>query len=355
AKASWRLLKSAIQKIHKQDASGLSYEELYRNAYNMVLHKHETMLYNGLEAVLTEHLVSVCQTVRSAAENGTKADFLPTLNNEWNKHRISMLMVRDILMYLDKQYVAKNEQVLTVYDLGLSLFRKHVIDQVQNKSFIQECLLESIAKERASELIDRSLVKDVLEMLMEVGVSSSAVYEGVFEAQFLQTSADHYSACSQEFLSQNDSVTYVRKVEKWLSDELGRVDAIMDKQTRSRLQLVVETETIAQHRTAIVGMDKGGVVNLIVEHRLAPLSELFRVLKRVPGGIEEIRDSLLDHLQSTGTKLIHTVLEPLPLIKQLIDLKVMYYDTVEKAFANEQLFTDGVQRKFAHVVNLNKR
>lgn len=36
----WHLLKDAIQEIQRKNNSGLSFEELYRNAYTMVLHKH---------------------------------------------------------------------------------------------------------------------------------------------------------------------------------------------------------------------------------------------------------------------------------------------------------------------------
>ena len=50
------MLKNAIQEIQKKNNSGLSFEELYRNAYTMVLHKHGERLYNGLREVVTEHL-----------------------------------------------------------------------------------------------------------------------------------------------------------------------------------------------------------------------------------------------------------------------------------------------------------
>jgi len=57
----WALLKNAIQEIQKKNNSGLSFEELYRNAYTMVLHKHGEKLYTGLREVVTEHLVNkVC-------------------------------------------------------------------------------------------------------------------------------------------------------------------------------------------------------------------------------------------------------------------------------------------------------
>jgi hypothetical protein len=54
----WTLLKSAIQEIQKKNNSGLSFEELYRNAYTMVLHKHGERLYSGLKEVVTQHLES---------------------------------------------------------------------------------------------------------------------------------------------------------------------------------------------------------------------------------------------------------------------------------------------------------
>lgn len=52
----WTLLRNAIQEIQKKNNSGLSFEELYRNAYTMVLHKHGERLYTGLKEVVTSHL-----------------------------------------------------------------------------------------------------------------------------------------------------------------------------------------------------------------------------------------------------------------------------------------------------------
>ena len=59
----WAGLKNAIQEIQKKNNSGLSFEELYRNAYTMVLHKHGDKLYNGLRDVVTEHLNDKVQKV----------------------------------------------------------------------------------------------------------------------------------------------------------------------------------------------------------------------------------------------------------------------------------------------------
>lgn len=58
-------------------------------------------------------------------------NFLMTLNQAWNDHQTSMVMIRDILMYMDRVYVLQND-VDNVYNLGLIIFR----DQVSNILFI---------------------------------------------------------------------------------------------------------------------------------------------------------------------------------------------------------------------------
>jgi len=49
-------MKEAIKRIYNLQASSLSYEELYRTAYNLVLHKHGDLLYNGVKNITIELL-----------------------------------------------------------------------------------------------------------------------------------------------------------------------------------------------------------------------------------------------------------------------------------------------------------
>ena len=60
--SNWKILKKStkwsFQEIQRKNNSGLSFEEFYRNAYTMVLHKHGERLYSGLKEVVTNHLES---------------------------------------------------------------------------------------------------------------------------------------------------------------------------------------------------------------------------------------------------------------------------------------------------------
>ena len=92
AQNTWKLLKGAIHEIHKQNASGLSFEELYRNAYNMVLHKYGDMLYQGLKEVVDEHLSLVAKDVAMSVDE----NFLVELNKV-KKHYFIFLVIKENL------------------------------------------------------------------------------------------------------------------------------------------------------------------------------------------------------------------------------------------------------------------
>ena len=84
----------------------------------MVQHKHGERLYTGLKDVVTAHLEN---KVRNDVLASLNNNFLQTLNNAWNDHQTSMVMIRDILMYMDRVYVQNQQE--SVYNLGLVLFR----------------------------------------------------------------------------------------------------------------------------------------------------------------------------------------------------------------------------------------
>ena len=82
-------------------------------------------------------------------------------------------------------YVQQNS-VDNVYNLGLNLFRDHVVRHGNIRDHLRETLLEMVMKERKGEVIDRLAVRNACQMLMKLGIESRSVYEEDFERPFLQ-------------------------------------------------------------------------------------------------------------------------------------------------------------------------
>lgn len=94
AREAWAKLETAMKHIHEQNASHLSFEELYRTAYTLVLHRHGQLLYSGFENSLRKHL----HVVRVKFKDKSGISFVTEVLEQWTSYHKSTQMIRDILM-----------------------------------------------------------------------------------------------------------------------------------------------------------------------------------------------------------------------------------------------------------------
>lgn len=119
---TWAVLENAFREIHTKNASKLSFEELYRNAYKIVLKKRGADLYNnvaefesrwladnvrtGVAKQLTTPLMLLTEerggrALTGSAERRTAGEgFLRQLKQSWEDHQVCMGMLTDVLMYM---------------------------------------------------------------------------------------------------------------------------------------------------------------------------------------------------------------------------------------------------------------
>lgn len=114
---SWNVLASSLREIHTKNASKLSFEELYRNAYKLVLKKRGETLYIRVKEFEEEWLANEVQpriidvlspTLLLASSGGTTVNekrvagerLLGALKEAWEDHNLCMNMTTDVLMYM---------------------------------------------------------------------------------------------------------------------------------------------------------------------------------------------------------------------------------------------------------------
>ncbi|XP_053697059.1 cullin-3 [Sabethes cyaneus] len=350
----WSLLKNAIQEIQKKNNSGLSFEELYRNAYTMVLHKHGERLYTGLKDVVTLHLET---KVREEVLRSFNCNFLQTLNQAWNDHQTSMVMIRDILMYMDRVYVQQND-VDNVYNLGLIIFRDQVVRYGRIRDHMRETLLSMVMCERKGEAIDHIAIKNACQMLMVLGINNRWVYEEDFERPFLTQSASFYKLESQKFLSENSASVYIRRVEARITEEAERAKLYLDESTECRIVEVVEDELIKKHMRTIVEMENSGVVYMLKNTKTEDLACMYKLFSRVNGGLKTIADCVSQHLRSMGKNLVkeeESGTNPITFVQNLLDLKDRFDHFLHHSFNNDKIFKNMISSDFEHFLNLNSK
>lgn len=69
----------------------------------LVLHKHGEMLYTNVKNTTAELLKPIAAKILSAHDD----EFLEELNTVWIEKKLCIIMIKDILLYMDKNYVPK--------------------------------------------------------------------------------------------------------------------------------------------------------------------------------------------------------------------------------------------------------
>jgi len=349
----WELLRGAIQEIQKKNNGGLSFEELYRNAYTMVLHKHGEKLYNGLREVVTDHLR---KKVRIDVIASLKNNFLATLNSAWEDHQTCMVMIRDILMYMDRVYVSQCN-VDNVYHLGLKIFRDEVIRQKEIGSYLQEVLLDLVSRERNGEVVDRGSIRSACMMLTTLSLNNRDVYEQQFEIAFLQQSAEFYRLESQKFLAENSTSVYINKVEARIEEEVERARHYLDPMSEPVIINVLEKELIQKHMRTIVEMENSGAVHMLKNDKKEDLLCMYKLFERVTDGLVTLKDCVSVYLREQGKALVEDCSQKsaVEYIQSLLDLKDRMDDFLIKSFKQDMIFKKMIGGDFEWFVNLNPK
>ncbi|XP_075643357.1 cullin-3A-like isoform X1 [Castanea sativa] len=351
AEKTWKILEHAIQEIYNHNASGLSFEELYRNAYNMVLHKFGEKLYSGLVTTMTSHLSDISKSIEAAQGEL----FLEELNRKWLDHNKALQMIRDILMYMDRTFIPSTHKT-PVHELGLNLWRDVVIHSSKTQIRLQDTLLELVHRERNGEVINRGLMRSIIKMLMDLG---SSVYQDDFEQHFLEVSANFYGLESQQYIESCDCGDYLKKAERRLNEETERVSHYLDARSLEKITNVVEKEMIENHMHRLVHMENSGLVNMLVNDKYDDLGRKYNLFRRVAnGGLLIVRDVMTSYIRDTGKQLVtdpERLKDPVDFVQRLLDLKDKYDKIISLAFNNDKTFQNALNSSFEYFINLNAR
>uniref|UniRef100_A0A0E0LRR6 Cullin family profile domain-containing protein n=1 Tax=Oryza punctata TaxID=4537 RepID=A0A0E0LRR6_ORYPU len=347
---AWRKLDDAIREIYNHNASGLSFEELYRTAYNLVLHKHGPKLYDKLTENMEDHL----QEMRISIEAAQGGLFLVELQRKWDDHNKALQMIRDILMYMDRVFIPTNKKT-PVFDLGLDLWRDTIVRSPKIHGRLLDTLLDLIHRERTGEVINRSLMRSTTKMLMDLG---SSVYQDDFEKPFLEVSASFYSGESQKFIECCSCGEYLKKAQQRLDEEAERVSQYMDAKTDEKITAVVVKEMLANHMQRLILMENSGLVNMLVEDKYEDLTMMYSLFQRVPDGHSTIKSVMNSHVKETGKDMVmdpERLKDPVDFVQRLLNEKDKYDSIVTTSFSNDKSFQNALNSSFEHFINLNNR
>ncbi|KZS88122.1 Cullin-domain-containing protein [Sistotremastrum niveocremeum HHB9708] len=304
---TWAALARAIQEIHNHNTSKLSFEENFRYAYNLVLHKHGEMLYKGVRDLIAKNLDRLAkEQIIPAFPSGAEGD--PTLRSQqgerllksfrrvWDDHIDSMSKLRDLLKYMDRSYTP-HAQVPQIWDAGLDLFIQHILGPTIAEPLIAT-ILAQIRIERDGYTINRSAVKSCVEVLLLLDHPS--IYKKKLEPAVLQESTSFYREEGQKLLETCDAPEFLRRVSSRLESEESRCAHYLTPMTHPQLRAILEDNLITPNLGTVLDMPNSGLEAMIDGEKYDQIATLYKLYSMVPLGLPIIRKGLKTSVERRG-------------------------------------------------------
>ncbi|KAJ2061999.1 hypothetical protein GGI08_002753 [Coemansia sp. S2] len=312
----------AINEIYKHNVSQLSFEEYYRTAYNLVLSKNGSLLYNGVRTVLETHMRESLE--RDILQRAQTADANPTTeNNEaflfsvrllWSEHVTAMLMIKDILMYVDNVYV-KTAHLPSIYDMGMCVFRDTVLLSSTGSgglgTRVAKAVLRQISGERNGEEINRSTLQGISNMLVELRDTTSptrTVYEVILEPQLLSESRVYYHDLAALRIKTMGASEYARAAQADLDAEADRVQTYLALTTAELLRGVLQDELVTAYAPDILVISDDGLTQMLDRRDIPALGVLYNIYSPLPQPLSVLRSGVMSHILALGGQITASLL-----------------------------------------------
>ncbi|KAJ7415157.1 Cullin-4A [Pitangus sulphuratus] len=202
---------------------------------------------------------------------------------------------------------------LMLRDMGLELFRNHIISDKQVQTKTIDGILLLIERERNGEAVDRSLLRSLLSMLSDLQVPE-----------------------------------YLHHVNKRLEEEGDRVITYLDHSTQKPLIACVEKQLLGEHLSAIL---QKGLDNLLDENRISDLTQTYQLFSRVKGGQQILLQHWSEYIKNFGTTIVVNPEKDKDMVQELLDFKDKVDHIIEVCFQKNEKFINLMKESFETFIN----
>ncbi|KAF1860702.1 hypothetical protein Lal_00000115 [Lupinus albus] len=331
-------LERILEGLPEAPFSSEEYMMLYTVIYNMCTQKPP----NDYSQQLYEKYREVLPPLREKHH----VFMLKELIQRWSNHKVMVRWLSRFFHYLDRYFVMRRS-LPALSEVGYICFRDLVFMEVQAK--VQKTMISLINKEREGEQIDRSLVKNVIDIFVAIGMGGMNHYEQGFELKMLDNTADYYKSKAANWI----------EAEECLKRERDRVSHYLHSSTEQKLVKKVQHELLVTHANQLLDKENSGCHALLRDDKVEDLSRMFKLYHKIPRGLEPISNIFKKHITAEGVALVKhaeeaasnktsngSAIQEQVLIRKFIELHDKYMAYVNDCYMNHTMFHKSLKEAF---------
>lgn len=384
---SWAILEDGIERIMTRLTEGIDmkqYMNLYSTVHNFCtsqkglpgaatsLQAHGAQrgahllgeeLYNHLQRYLTTHLEMVLRNGLQKSDEQLLAYYI----KEWKRYTTAATFVSNLFRYLNRHWVKREieegkKNIYDVYTLHLVTWYEVLFGDTQNT--VMAAVLRLVERLRNGETVEHSQIKSVVDSFVALGIDENDqnkgtldVYRIYFETPFIDHTRDYYKAESDRFLADNPVVEYMKKAETRLNEEREHIPLFLIEEIKTPLTKTCNETLITRHRSTL----QEEFQKLLDDDRIEDLGRMYRLLQRIPDGLDPLRTRFEKHVVHTGRTAVSKAVtesgeavEPKAYVDALLSVHKQYSELVNKAFSSESEFVRSLDSACREYVNHNQ-
>ncbi|CAI8590065.1 unnamed protein product [Vicia faba] len=353
-------LKNILEGLPEPQFTSDDYMMLYTTIYNMCTqkppHDYSQPLYDKYKESFEEYIIS---TVLPSLREKHDEFMLRELVRRWANHKIMVRWLSRFFHYLDRYFIARRS-LPPLNEVGLTCFRDLVYREINGK--VRDAVISLIDQEREGEQIDRALLKNVLDIFVEIGMGQMDQYDNDFEAAMLKDTSAYYSRKASNWILEDSCPDYMLKAEECLKREKDRVAHYLHSSSESKLLEKVQHELLSVYAYQLLEKEHSGCHSLLTDDKVEDLSRMFRLFSKIPRGLEPVSCIFKQHVTEEGTALVKLAedaasnrkaerrdivgLQEQVFVRKVIELHDKYLAYVNDCFQNHTLFHKALKEAF---------
>eukprot|EP00268_Persea_americana_P017605 TRINITY_DN184_c0_g1_i7.p1 TRINITY_DN184_c0_g1~~TRINITY_DN184_c0_g1_i7.p1 ORF type:complete len:799 (-),score=160.15 TRINITY_DN184_c0_g1_i7:511-2553(-) len=301
---------------------------------------------------------------------------LRELVKRWTNHKVMVRWLSRFFHYLDRYFITRRS-LPALNEVGLTCFRELVYQEINGK--VRDAVISLIDREREGEQIDRALLKNALDIFVEIGMGKMDCYENDFEAAMLNDTAAYYSRKASNWILEDSCPDYMIKAEECLRKEKDRVSHYLHSSSEQKLLEIiskeyghqshmgyyvhkVQHELLSVYANQLLEKEHSGCHALLRDDKVDDLSRMYRLFSRIPRGLDPVSQIFKQHVTAEGTTLVKQAedaasnkkaekrdivgLQEQVFVRKVIELHDKYLAYVNDCFMNHTLFHKALKEAF---------
>ncbi|KAJ3105780.1 Cullin-4B [Phlyctochytrium planicorne] len=312
---AWEKLKCAVESIYGNVRVGESLEELYKACENLCLQKRAATVYSKL------HSLCEAQVLKELAR-------------------------------LKQTYVLQTANLKSIWELGLFIFRTHIISEPSLKAATVSGLLDLIERDRSGDIVSRDLLGSIIRMFVDLNM-----YTTDFEAPFLSRTELYYLDEGDKIVGEFPDTEgwlavsrYLHHIDSRIKQESARCatgTGYLIHSTRKPLIAVLERVLCQRHMKTCLSKGFNGLVNT---NQIDDLRLLYNLFVRVDG-MEEMRKAFGSYIVESGKAIVIDPSRDQDMVLSLLQLRLQIDTVVTESFANDPEMVRAVKESFENFIN----